>query len=57
MPDIEIVTVRRPHSWAVKRGERDMRCATCGKLQRQTAGLVCFTEEVARVTGADDAAG
>lgn len=48
MADIEIITVKRPHSWLVKRGESELTCRTCGKLKRQTAGLVCFEEEIER---------
>lgn len=49
MADIEIITVKRPHSWLVKRDQPDVRtCKVCGKRADQVASFVCFEEEVER---------
>lgn len=48
MPDIQIITVKRPHSWLVKRDAPDRQCKTCGKFARQVATAACFEEEIER---------
>lgn len=49
MADIEIIVVKRPHAWLVKRDQPGVRtCKTCGKRADQVATMVCFEEEVER---------
>lgn len=57
MPDIEIIEVKRPHSWLAKRGESaaDHTCRTCGKRRAQVATSTCYAEEVEREIGPPDA--
>lgn len=48
--NIEIITVKRPHSFVAKRGDNiaDHICRYCGKRRAQIASSVCFEEEVER---------
>lgn len=50
MPDIEIITIKRPHSWLAKRDQlaADHTCRNCGKRRAQIATAVCFEEEIER---------
>lgn len=48
-PNIEIVTVKRAHSWIVKRDQPGVRtCKTCGAEASSVVSKVCFEEEVER---------
>ena len=48
--NIEIITVKRPHSFVAKRDQSvaDHICRNCGKRRVQLASAVCFEEEVER---------
>lgn len=44
----EIITVKRPHKWLVKRGSDRRVCSTCGANANAVASKVCYEEEVER---------
>lgn len=47
MADIEIITVRRPHAWIVRRDQPGVRvCKVCGARAGQVVSKVCFEEEI-----------
>lgn len=49
MAGVEIITVKRPHAWIVKRDQPGVRtCKVCGKRADQVATMVCFEEEIER---------